>query len=126
MLSADRNFTKADDLSRDSESNDLASQYFRSKLMLSANRNFIKANDLSRNSESDDLASQYFWSKLMLSASRNFTKSDDLKPALTIFEFVSDLNVLSSERRPLSLKSRRHQKTRFSRFDLRNHDDRKL
>jgi hypothetical protein len=45
MFNANRNFIKSDDLSRDSESNDLVSQYFRSKLMFNASRNFIKSND---------------------------------------------------------------------------------
>jgi hypothetical protein len=46
MFNASRNFTKSDDLSRNFESNDLASQYFRSKLMFNASRNFTKSNDL--------------------------------------------------------------------------------
>jgi hypothetical protein len=62
----------------------------------------------------------------MLNANRNFIKSDDFKSTLMIFEFVSDLNASSSKRRFLNLKSRRRQETRFSRFDLRNHDDRKF
>ncbi len=94
--------------------------------MFNASRNFIKSNDLSRNSKLNDLASQYFQSRLIFNANRNFVKSNDLKLALTIFEFVSDFNVFSSKRRSLNLKNRRRQKTRFFRFDLRNHDDQKL
>jgi hypothetical protein len=94
--------------------------------MFSANRNFIKSDDLSRDSELNDLASQYFRSKLMLNASRNFIKSDDLKFALTIFEFVSNLNVFSSKRRFFSLKDRRRSRIRFFLFDSQNHDDREF
>ncbi len=46
MFNANRNFIKTVDLSRDFELNDLASQYFRSKLMFNANRNFAKLDDL--------------------------------------------------------------------------------
>jgi hypothetical protein len=63
--------------------------------MFNASENFIKSDDLSLNSKSNDLASQYFRLKLMLNANRNFIKLNDFKFALTIFEFVSNLNVFS-------------------------------